>query len=51
MPEDTQTNSLQSKIDTDENIKKTDRYMEPNNDIIEDYRNENDNTKQQLVEH
>ena len=51
MPDDTKKNSLQSKIDTDDNIKKTERYMEPNNGIIKACLNEIDNTEQQLLEH
>ena len=44
MPEETQINSLQSKINTYDDIKMTGWYMEPNNDIIKSRPNQIDNT-------
>ena len=44
MPEETQINSLQRKINTYDDIKMTGWYMEPKNDIIKSRPNQIDNT-------
>ena len=46
MQEDTQINSLKCKLDTDDDIKITDQYIEPKNDIINSWVNQIDNKEQ-----
>ena len=50
MQEDSHINSLQSKLDTYDNIEITGLYKEPNNDIIKACLNQIDNTSQQFLE-